>query len=79
MFRLHRRALLEVADHGRCRRWFGRDLTDDGLVVPDDDPDPERHNLTPHGEHLVGVLRGIDRVLNPPPDDWSLDRQETLW
>ncbi|WP_315149058.1 hypothetical protein [Corynebacterium variabile] len=30
---------------------------------------PEADTLTEHGRHLAGVLRGIARILNPPPDD----------
>jgi len=36
---------------------------------------PEAVTLTEHGRHLAGVLRGIARILNPPPDDWSLTGQ----
>lgn len=79
-FRGHRMAILEAAGTGSCRPWFAKDLVADGVATWTlGTHNPEAVTLTAHGRHLAGVLRGIARILNPPPDDWSLDRQETLW
>lgn len=79
-FRGHRMAILEAAGTGSCRPWFAKDLVADGVATWTlGTHNPEAVTLTAHGRHLATVLRGIDQILSPPPDDWSLDRQETLW
>lgn len=76
----HRRALLEASVTGFCRPWFARDFVADGVATwTFGTHNPEAITLTAHGRHLAGVLRGIDRILNPPPDDWSLDGQMELF
>ena len=79
-FRGHLLAILEASGTGSCRPWFAKDLVEDGVATWTlGTHNPEAVTLTAHGRHLAAVLRGIDQILNPPPDDWSLDRQETLW
>ena len=76
----HRRALLEASVTGHCRPWFARDFVADGLATWTlGTHNPEAVTLTEHGRHLAGVLRGIARILNPPPDDWSLTGQMELF
>ena len=72
----HRLAILEADRTGQCRPWFAKDLVADGVATWTlGTHNPEAITLTAHGRHLAGVLRGIDQILNPPPDDWSLTGQ----
>ena len=82
---MDRRCLLTIARTGTTARpWLASDLVDKGLVLPACHDKPGhvctrdtcdgwwRWVLTDQGR--IGAAR-----LDPTLDDWSLDRQETLW
>lgn len=67
------RALLEASVTGHCRPGFARDFAAAGLTTwPFGTQNPEAVTRIEHGQHLAGLLWVIARILNPPPDGWSL-------